>query len=135
MKPYIFEQPRTVQPEDLDELQHVNNVRYLQWVQDIAKAHWNSSAPTLIQEQFIWVVLSHFIEYKSPLRLEEDVLVRTFVGEVSGPKYDRHVEIRKLPGDKLCVKAHSVWCLLDAKTYRPKKVTNEIRSIFEDLAS
>jgi acyl-CoA thioester hydrolase len=135
MKPYIFEQIRSVQPEDLDELRHVNNVRYLQWVQDVAEAHWKSQAPTEIQQNFIWVVLSHFIEYKSPVHLDDEVLVRTYVGEVSGPKYDRHVEIWKAKEEKLCVKAHSVWCLLDTESHRPKKVTDDIRRIFEDLSS
>jgi len=135
MKPYIFKQTRSVQPEDLDELLHVNNVRYLQWVQDVAEAHWKSQAPAEIQQNFIWVVLSHFIEYKSAVHLDDEVLVRTYVGEASGPKYDRYVEIWKAKGDKLCVKAHSVWCLLDAESHRPKKVTDDIRRIFEDLSS
>ena len=34
-----FEQTLTVTSDHLDELKHVNNVQYLQWVQDIAGAH------------------------------------------------------------------------------------------------
>ena len=34
-----FEQTIEVTEAHLDELQHVNNVQYLQWVQDIASAH------------------------------------------------------------------------------------------------
>ena len=37
-----FEQKIRVTAAHLDELQHVNNVQYLQWVQDIAGAHWQS---------------------------------------------------------------------------------------------
>ena len=134
MKPYVFEQKRPVQPDDLDVMQHVNNVRYVQWIQDIAEAHWRNQAPDKIQQQFIWVVLSHFIEYKNPVFLPDEVQIRTYVGEASGPKYDRFVEIWKPQEDKLCVKAKSVWCLLDAKTQRPKRVTAEIRQIFEELS-
>ena len=35
-----FEQTLMVEHHHLDELQHVNNVQYLQWVQDISGAHW-----------------------------------------------------------------------------------------------
>ncbi|MCJ7756968.1 MAG: thioesterase, partial [Gillisia sp.] len=34
--PEIYEIGIKVTKEDLDELQHVNNVRYVQWIQDIA---------------------------------------------------------------------------------------------------
>nr|WKN37186.1 thioesterase family protein [Tunicatimonas sp. TK19036] len=132
MKPYVFEQKRQVQPDDLDVMQHVNNVRYVQWIQDVAEAHWRHQAPDDMQQQFVWVVLSHFIEYKNPVFLPDDVQLRTYVGEASGPKYDRFVEIWKPQEEKLCVKAKSVWCLLDAQTQRPKRVTNEIRQIFEE---
>jgi len=40
--PEIYEMELKVTKEDLDELQHVNNVRYVQWIQDIAKAHWEN---------------------------------------------------------------------------------------------
>lgn len=133
MKLRIFEQTHRVQPDDLDAMQHVNNVRYLQWVQDIAEAHWRSQASQDMQQNLVWVVLSHFIEYKNPLFLDEEVSLRTYVGKASGPKYDRIVEIWKPSEDKLCVKAKSVWCLLDSKTHRPKRVTDDIRQIFENL--
>ena len=133
MKPFVFEQHRQVLPEDLDLLQHVNNVRYVQWIQDVAEAHWRQQASADLQQQLVWVVLSHFIEYKNPAFLHDEIRLRTFVGEASGPKYDRYVEIWKPKDDKLCVKAKSVWCLLDAKTQRPKRVTGEVRQLFEDL--
>lgn len=133
MRSRIFEQTYRVQADDLDAMQHVNNVRYLQWVQDIAEAHWHDQASQDMQQNLVWVVLSHFIEYKNPLFLDEEVLLRTYVGEASGPKYDRIVEIWKPSEEKLCVKAKSVWCLLDSKTHRPKRVTDDIRQIFENL--
>ena len=39
----VFEVTHTVISDDLDDLLHVNNVRYVQWVQDIAKAHWGAA--------------------------------------------------------------------------------------------
>ncbi len=133
MKPYIFEQTREVKPEDLDAMQHVNNVRYVQWIQDVAEAHWKQQATDLMQQQYIWVVLSHYVEYKHPLYLSNRVLLKTQVGEVFGPKYGRIVEFWNAQKNTLCVKAESMWCLLDARTHRPKRVTDDIREIFEEL--
>ena len=36
-----FEIEMIVSEKDIDHLNHVNNVVYLQWVQDIATKHWN----------------------------------------------------------------------------------------------
>ena len=52
--------------QDIDELNHVNNVIYLKWVQDIAREHWIRAAPDHIKDQLAWVVISHFITYKKP---------------------------------------------------------------------
>lgn len=29
-----------VVPNDLDDLNHVNNIRYVEWIQEISKRHW-----------------------------------------------------------------------------------------------
>ena len=35
-----------VVPNDLDDLNHVNNIRYVEWIQEISKRHWNLYAST-----------------------------------------------------------------------------------------
>ena len=41
MTPIPFQYEIEVQPEHIDDLKHVNNVTYLQWVQDVGEKHWN----------------------------------------------------------------------------------------------
>ena len=36
-------------PADIDFMGHVNNARYLGWVQDAVLDHWNSLAPRVFQ--------------------------------------------------------------------------------------
>ena len=62
-----FQKIITVGEEDLDELQHVNNVRYVQWVQDVAKAHWQKAVPQALREEVVWVLIKHTIVYKLSL--------------------------------------------------------------------
>ena len=37
-----FEQFLKVKLEDLDHLDHVNNIRYLEWIQKLARNHWEA---------------------------------------------------------------------------------------------
>ena len=74
----IYEHAILVTAGHLDELNHVNNVTYLQWVQDVAKAHWNLRAPEELKKEYIWVVINHFLEYKKPAFLGEELAVKNF---------------------------------------------------------
>ncbi len=82
-----------VEQSDLDDLNHVNNVRYLQWVQDIAKAHWLSKATDDMLKRYFWVVIRHVIEYKSAAVLHDFINIKTFVEDSSGVTSTRVVEM------------------------------------------
>ena len=124
----VFSTTRKVISEEIDELNHVNNVVYVQWVQDIAKLHWAELVENNPQENdLIWVVLRHEIDYKNQAMLDDVVTLKTWVGETAGVKSVRHVEIYK--DDKILVKAKTTWCLLDAKTFRPTRITENIYNL------
>jgi len=80
----VFKQERTVIKEDLDDLEHVNNVRYVQWIQDIAKAHWESKTDEVLNTRFFWVVTEHHIKYKSPAKLDDIIEIKTYVTKSEG---------------------------------------------------
>lgn len=119
-----FEAKRTVKPDEIDELNHVNNVMYVQWIQDIAGLHWSELIKENPQEDCIWVVVRHEIDYLRSAVLDDIVTLKTWVGETQGVKSVRHVEILK--EDKVLVKAQTTWCLLDAKTHRPKRIDESV---------
>jgi len=73
--PTAFEQVIHVAASDIDALGHVNNVVYVQWVQDVAVAHWQSLASPEAQAELVWMVLRHEIDYKRPARLGEEVIL------------------------------------------------------------
>ena len=117
-----------VAKEHLDELNHVNNVVYLQWVQDIAKAHWFSLAKEPFTNDHFWVVVRHELDYKKQAFLADEITVTTFVESFKGPFSVRCVEFRK--EDDLLVKTKSTWCLIGRKTEKPKRVPEEIQELF-----
>lgn len=114
----------------IDDLGHVNNVTYLQWVLDVAEKHWTEKASKQIRENVYWVVLNHFISYKNPAFEDETLILKTWVETCEGVKSKRHTEIRRENDNKLIVKAETLWCLVDAETLRPKRISSEIKSVF-----
>lgn len=125
-----FEQTITVQQQDIDDLNHVNNVVFVQWVQDIASAHWNVLATPEIQSKYAWVVLKHEIEYFSPAVLHDVLMVKTWVEKSEGVRSERHVEFYQQESNKLVVRAKTMWCLLDAGTMRPRRIDSDILTLF-----
>jgi acyl-CoA thioester hydrolase len=123
-----FEHSFIVKPEDIDAQGHVNNVRYLQWIQDVAVAHWVGKATDEQKASVTWVVLRHEIDYLSPAFEGEEITAMTWVGEHSGAKWERFTEIRR--SDKVLVRGKSIWVALDKQTLRPRRVDIELKQTF-----
>ncbi len=122
LQPEIFEETLMVSDKDLDELEHVNNVRYVQWMEDIAKSHWEKKAPSEVQDKYIWMVLRHEIDYKGQAFKGDELLLQTYVGEHTHVTSQRHVIIRNKETKKILIQARSTWCLLDAQTRKPARI-------------
>ena len=125
-----LEQEITVSVDDLDELNHVNNVVYVDWAQDIAKNHWNSLVSNEIKNNYYWVLLEHQIKYLSPAFLNDRIRLKTYIEKTEGVKSNRVVEIYNLDTNKLLVNSVTTWCLVNAKTNKPNRFKDEIRQAF-----
>lgn len=106
---------------DIDSMGHVNNVVYLRYVQEAASAHWAAQASEDLRASALWVVLRHEIDYLAPAFTGDVLHAETWVGEVTGVKSIRFVTITNAAG-KTIIKAKTVWCMVDAKTLRPKRI-------------
>ena len=92
-EPVRFEKRFSVTEDDIDELGHVNNVVYVDWIQQVAGEHWRAAADPDLLSSIAWVVSRHEIDYKRPAHLGDEVLVRTWVGSQTAVRFERHVEI------------------------------------------
>lgn len=126
----VYVHKRKVSEDDLDDLHHVNNVRYVQWIQDIAKEHWEVRATDQLKKDFIWVVIRHEIDYKKQAFLGDEILIETYVGETTFVTSERFVNIKNAETEEILVAAKSTWCLLDADSKRPTKITEDLRTVF-----
>lgn len=127
---HIYETSITVKSEDLDELNHVNNVRYVKWVNDIAKEHWLKKASKEILESHFWVLIRHNIEYKSSVVLDDIIQLKTFVTKSEGVTSTRMVHMYHKDSDKPIAISETVWCLMDVNTKRPTRISQEIAKLF-----
>lgn len=118
-----------VPKSDIDEHNHVNNVAYLRWVQEVALAHWQAEVTIETQKKYAWFVLRHEIDYKKPAFENEEITATTWVGEATKVKCDRFTEIKR--SNEILVQAKSVWLLLSAKTKKPTRITEELSKLFK----
>jgi acyl-CoA thioester hydrolase len=125
----IFEHKHIVKIDEIDNLNHVNNVVYLQWINDISMLHWNSLATEAIKETYIWVVIRHEIDYLKPAFLDEQITIKTWIETLKGIKSIRVVHIYR--DEMLLAKSKTTWCLLDAKTQKITRVTKEMEDFFK----
>lgn len=125
-----FSHPLQILPSDIDIMGHVNNVVYVRWVQDVAAAHWNQIATNELKNRYLWVVLRHEIDYKNPALPDDQISGLTWVGEHSGARFERFVNLFSPVSRKIFVQAKTTWCLLDAITKRPTRIPPEILRMF-----
>ncbi|MFN0729402.1 acyl-CoA thioesterase [Polaribacter gochangensis] len=125
----IFTYHHMVTKDEIDTLNHVNNVVYVQWIQDISTKHWNDLTKNSPDLHFVWVVTRHEIDYKGQALLGDKITFKTWVGETKGVTSVRHVEILK--GNKLLVKAQTIWCMLHAETLKPARITESVLKVLQ----
>lgn len=125
-----FAKTIAVTKKDLDDLNHVNNVRYVQWVNDIAKAHWEQNASTTILNNYFWVLIKHTIEYKASALLDDSILLKTYVTKASGVTSTRIVEIYNKKTKVLLAKSETNWCFMSTSTKKPTRITDDVVNLF-----
>ncbi len=106
----------TVEAEALDEMNHVNNLVFLQWCLKSAGAHSKSvgwSFERYRELGFGFIVRSHKIKYKIPALLGDEVVVKTWVAgmERFSSKRRYHV-IRQRDGRRLA-EAETNWVFVN----------------------
>lgn len=120
----------TASPEHIDELGHVNNAVWVQWIQHVSTSHWAARASAAEQAAYIWVIVRHEIYYHRPLLVGESVVGHTWVAEeAKGAKFDRNIVFTGADGRKH-VSAVTTWALLDRPSGRPLRVPPELVRTF-----
>ncbi|MDQ8203243.1 thioesterase family protein [Pelagicoccus sp. SDUM812003] len=129
----VFQQTIRVDASHIDANGHVNNVTYLQWMQDVAHAHSIAVGyddAKLEQMNATWFIRSHFVKYHRPA-MEGDTLIA-----YTWPSRARHFNalrkykfVRQSDGATIA-SGESDWVYIDRGTGRPRKIEQEMLDRF-----
>ena len=126
----VFEMSLTAGPEHIDVLGHVNNAVWVQWMEQVAVAHWRSVADPDHQDDYFWVVVRHEIDYLRAAVEGDRIIARTWVGDApQGARFDRLMEFTGEDG-KPRVRARTQWAIIDKAAGRPIRVPAEVVAPF-----
>lgn len=134
----FFSYPITVKASDIDALNHVNNEVYLSWLLMAAAAHSTSlgyGMERYIKEGGCFVVRRHEIDYLASGYLGEELVVETWVKDISTARSTRAYRIRRPKDDKILVNAETVWVYINMKTGRPQEIPAHMTATFKGTIS
>lgn len=131
--PDVFEFPHVVGPDEIDELGHAGNLRYLEWAVAAALAHstaqgWPPEAYHQLGAGF--VVRSHHIEYLRPALQGDEIVVRTWVADFRRVTSRRRYHIVRRRDCVLLARAETNWAFIRFATGQPVRIPSQVARAF-----
>ncbi len=123
-----------VEAHHIDELGHVNHKVYVAWAEEAGVRHWRAVAPAQMQARYVWVASHLEMDFLRETKPGETVRVETWLGELRGARFDRHVRILGANGEERA-RAKTTWALLDAVKRRPARVPPELVALFAGVVA
>jgi acyl-CoA thioester hydrolase len=132
--PRIFVKTFKVLADAIDMNNHVNNLEYLRWMQDVAIQH--STAQGWPVERYMsigssWVVRSHYIKYIRPAFLGDAVSIVTWISSMSMQESPRRYLFWRASDNKVLAEAETLWVFVDLRTGRPCPISEQLKSAFD----
>ena len=131
--PYV--ERRVVSAGDIDGFGHVNNVRYIDWANEIAWAH--SAALGLAFEDYErigvgCVVWRHEFDYVAPALKDEAVDIATWIAESDGRvRLTRAYEFRRASDDRVLFRGRTKFVTIDMKSGKPARMPKEFIEAYQ----
>jgi acyl-CoA thioester hydrolase len=120
----------------VDQNGHVNNVVYVQWMQDVAILHSKATGGTRAMHTAggTWVVRSHKIEYLSPAFAGEKVVALTWVVNFRRVRSIRRHKFFRKSDNTLLARGETEWVFVDTESGRPRMIPDEVMQLFPLLS-
>ena len=128
----VFRYRLIVPSDSIDGNGHVNNVAYVQWMQDAAIRHFDAlgGTPLMAEAHATWVVRSHKIEYLSSAFAGEEIEVRTWIADARRVRSLRKYEFVRPSDGKTLVRGETDWVFISTRDGRPAAIPPSILRIF-----
>ena len=119
-----------VRPDDIDMFNHVHNSIYFDYVlaarYEQMEQCYGMSMEEFLQQGYGWVVKTAYIDYKRPLTLGDSFLVTTGIVEFKETGCRVEFDIKNKKTGKLCCDGWFDYVMIDIKTGRSAKITQEM---------
>jgi len=118
----------TVPESAVDQNGHVNNVVYVQWMQDVAVLHYEAASGNQAMQDAgaTWVARSHHIEYLKPVYAGDEVIALTWVENLRRVRSLRCYQFRRQSDNVLLARGQTDWVFVDIASGRPLAITEDI---------
>ena len=128
----IYKHEIRVTADMVDANGHVNNVAYIQWMQDAAIHHAQATGCTQAASSLgaTWVVRTHHVEYLRPAFAGDTIRVLTWVSNFRKVQSLRKYKLVRTSDDTVVAQAETDWVFVDARTGRPRAIPDEIKNLF-----
>ena len=129
----VYRHRFTVPESAVDQNGHVNNVVYVQWMQDVAVLHYEAAGGSKAMEDAgaTWVARSHHIEYLKPLYAGEEVVALTWVENLRRVRSLRRYQFLRQKDNVLLAKGETDWVFIDIASGRPRVILEDIINNWE----
>ena len=132
--PHLFTKTFSIPGDAIDELEHVNNLKYVAWMQEIAIEHSAAQGwpvERYLQSGAVWVVRSHFISYLRPAFAGETITLQTWVAEIKQRSSLRRYLFVRTNDQRVLVEAETNWVYIDLQSGRPLRIPDDLRAAFD----
>ncbi|MFN2216087.1 MAG: acyl-CoA thioesterase [Anaerolineales bacterium] len=131
--PAVFSKNFIVPREAIDGNGHVNNVFYVQWMQDLAVEHYASLGGMDVSRASgtTWVVHSHKVVYHHPAFEGEKITGSTWVVNMRRVRSLRRYRFTRDSDGLVLVSGETDWVFVDTKSGQLKAIPLEISGLFK----
>ena len=128
----VFSWEFPIPPDAIDGNGHVNNVRFVQWMQDIAVAHAAREGGTEAAKAAggTWFVRSHHIDYLAQAFETDRLVVQTWVVDFRRARSRRRFRFLRAADGAVLARAETEWVFVDGATGKPRAIPPEVSSRF-----
>lgn len=128
----VYRHELVVQSDVLDDNNHVNNVAYVQWMQDAAIAHATSVGGTAATQSVgaTWVARSHQITYLQPAFEGDVICLMTWIATFRRARSLRKYKFYRPHDETILATGATEWIFVHTKTGKPRSIPAAVAACF-----
>ncbi|OTG86463.1 thioesterase [Acinetobacter sp. ANC 4558] len=134
----IFDLEIQVEAKHIDVLGHVNNVVYVQWMQDIASAHveyLGLGVQEYLKLKHAMVAVEHHVQYRKAALDGESVILRTWLDDINALYLSRQYAFYRPEDKSILFLANTKWTCIEIASGRPKRMSPSFTQAYQPIST